>query len=238
MKKFLLCGAVVFALSVFAAAGCFAQEDMSADKPDAAQTAFADALASASRQKTMTQFWNLVHPDSVACLSDEFKAVSELINFGDTIKTPIPADYKAMVGPIDPQEVTEFFTTIFGADVKIPVMPTHALALIYDENAGICKAATVNKMIYIAEKDGKWYEAMPCPATLPMTATDLKSKIDADEKAAAERFAALTPELKEELRKELTGDGGKIAAVKKAAAAQGLKFAEAKSVVEKLCREK
>ncbi|MCB9995121.1 MAG: hypothetical protein H6869_01635 [Rhodospirillales bacterium] len=253
MKKSLLCGAMALILAYGPVAWAQGDEEPMVrvitdvdgkttvevpeeQRPDEAQQAFATGLAAASRQDDMARFWALVHPDSQGCMSDDFRTATELMNFSGMTKAPIPEQYTVSVDMVREDDIKEFFVMMFGADVSIPVMPTHSLSIYYDADRGACPSVHTTQMRYIAEKDGQWYEAMPCPGSMPMEVSALKARIEESEKKAAAQFAALTDEQKSGLRKLYVDDGNKIAAMKKASEDLGIEMGEARTMLEHFCQ--
>ncbi|MCB9990955.1 MAG: hypothetical protein H6867_06200 [Rhodospirillales bacterium] len=256
MKKNLLCGAMALVLVLAYGPVAGAQDDEEPmvhiitdvdgkttvevpeeQKPDTAQQDFAAGLATASRQGDMVQFWELVHPDALECMSDDFKTATEIMNFAGMTKAPIPEQYTVSVDTVPEDDIKEFFVMMFGMDVSIPVMPTHSLSIYYDADRGVCPSVHTTQMRYIAEKDGRWYEAMPCPGSMPMEVSALKARIEESEKKAAEQFASLTDAQRSDLRKLYVDDGNKIAAMKKASEDLGIEMGEARTMLEHFCRD-
>ena len=201
------------------------------------QQQFVDRFVAASRQHDTAPFWDLILPASRACMSDDEKKVSEMMDFGHTMEQPVPDDYYTQVTEVKADEMADFYHMMYGSSAKAPAVPTHMIMVNFEGRAGVCPATNVSKIMYVTEQDGTWYQVLPCHTSLPMSADELAAKMDADKEKAAAQFAGLSDETKAKVRDLLVNGGSKIEAMKTIAAELGVSLGETRSVIDKFCEK-
>ena len=193
---------------------------------NASHRIFVAEYVAAVNARDAERFRRLVHPRSLACITDANRDfyddwVARIFRhtLPDTYRLAsvrtIPANAPALVPP--------------GMAVY-PLPPTHQIQI--DAETGANRSLSI--ILQVTPSAGAWLQVMPCPTTEGLNAFRAARKANAAQGARAKDLAAA---LQEPIRGEISAlvkAGKKIDAIKHYQAASGEDLTTAKSVVEAL----
>lgn len=187
---------------------------------------FVAEYVAAVNARDAERFRRLVHPRSLACITDdtrdfydEWVARAFRHTLPDTYRlTSVRALGPGATAPVPPGMVT------------YPVPPSHTIQI----DAQSAPYSFVTILLQVTQSAGAWLQAMPCPTAEGLTAFRAAKKAGAAQDA---RVKALAEGLQDPLRSEITAlmkAGKKADAIKRYQAASGEDLTTAKGVVETL----
>jgi hypothetical protein len=193
---------------------------------NASHRIFVAEYVAAVNARDAERFRRLVHPRSLACVTDanrdfydDWVARAFRHTLPDTYRLTsvrtIPANAPAMVPP---------------GMAMYPLPPTHQMQI--DAETGPHRSLSI--ILQVTPSAGAWLQVMPCPTTEGLNAFRAARKANAAQDARAKDLAAA---LQEPLRGEISAlvkAGKKIDAIKHYQAASGEDLTTAKGVVEAL----
>jgi len=137
---------------------------------DDAQKALATAYVAAVNAKDLTKLKTVIHPKSLAEITDENHAFYDFI-FAGELKDAIPADYKLVIQPVSKVQLDSMknFATF-------SVEPTHTMqfAWFFAPNSNF------SRVIFVVNENGKWLDLLPVPT--PATMQQIKTRQAAQQK--------------------------------------------------------
>lgn len=228
MTSTIAAGVVLFALALAGgdsvpAAGA---ADGDAAEIQAGHRTFAAEYVAAVNGGDVERLRRLVHPKSLACITDQNRDFFDEILARD-LRRKLPGPYRVVsvrvldksAPPMAPPRM-----------VAYPVQPTHQIQI--DVDTGPASSVTVIRELALS--NGAWLAVLPCPTAEGLAAFRV-AKRTADERQA--RAKALVAQLPEPLRSELKGllkEGRRVEAMKRYSAASGEDLTMANRVVDLL----
>lgn len=187
---------------------------------------FVAEYVAAVNARDTERFRRLVHPKSLACITDANRDFSDEW-VARAFRHTLPDTYRLSGVRALPPNTPPIVPTTMAID---PVPPTHTIQI----DAQPAPYQFVVILLQVTQSAGAWRQVLPCP-----TAEGLVAFRAAKKKAAAQdaRVKELTAALQEPLRGEIVAlvkAGKKMDAVKRYQTASGEDLTTAKSVVEAL----
>ena len=187
---------------------------------------FVAEYVAAVNARDAERFRRLVHPKSLACITDDNRDFSDEW-VARAFRHTLPDTYRLTsvraLGPNAPAMVPSSMAIN-------PIPPTHTIQI----DAQTAPHSFVTILLQVTQSAGAWLQVMPCPTAEGLTAFRSAKKANA---ALDARVKALAEGLQEPLRPEITGlmkAGKKADAIKRYQAASGENLTVAKGVVDRL----
>lgn len=187
---------------------------------------FAADYVAAVNSKDAARLRRLVHPASLACITDLNRDFFDEMFARDT--------RRSLAGPYRVVEVTALTSDaapLLPPDLgAYPVAPTHRIQI--DVQTGRTSSVTVIRELRV--QDAAWLMVVPCPTAKGLEAFRATKRTTAERQ---DRAAVLVADLREPLRSELMGliaEGRRVEAMKRYSSASGEDLAMARRVVDLL----
>ena len=164
-------------------------QQMKAEVITPQQQLFADQLILAVRTKDKVKMKELIAPSVLACVGKDHAAFLDA-RIKKQFSMPVPEKHKVSVSQLPPKVFNN------SKYVTYPLMATHVLSMDYNMADGT--NVTVNQLI--AQEDGKWYEAQPCPTAEGMVRFE---KMEKNRKLGEERAKQVFARVQDPLKSQL-----------------------------------
>jgi len=188
---------------------------------------FVSAYTDAVNSKNVEKLKKLVHPDSLACMTEKNKDYFDEI-FRKDLRDILPNDTKFSFSKDVPELKT--LRSEFG---YYSIQPTYSLQVDYN----LSKFHSVGIVMMLVKQQNKLFELLYCPTEKGLLAfRDAQVAKVKRETEASERITKISPELKADLLEKLKA-GRKIDAIKLYQSKAGVELMDAKELVEALQKE-
>ncbi len=205
------------------------------------QRVFIEDYVEAAEQKSDDLYWDMIHPESRACMSESFKkfVIQNFIKKADNVRY---VDYEGVrIEPANLQVLEKQVSHLYRKRAYLSVQPnymleSHISVQSVDKNTCTLKPTNYRFSVPVAFHEGEWYEVMPCGRDDLEVFLKKQLAARAEQKRRVDELYDSVPQsFWAELEPVLMEDHDAAKAIKRLEEIRGFSLSEAKAVIGMRC---